>query len=241
MKNIKINAETSTEEKISVALAQIRLRIHAAEQRFNRARDSVQLLAVSKTKPINDIQMAINAGQVHFAENYQQEAATKIMSLNNSQLVWHFVGPVQSNKTRDIAQQFDWTHTIDRIKIARRLSGHRPEYLPPLNICLQVNISGETSKSGIEPKQLLQLANDCSTLPNLRLRGLMTMPTKDSDFERQRDSFREMKRLFDELQSKYPELDTLSMGTTNDLEAAIVEGSTLVRIGTAIFGERNYS
>lgn len=239
-KNTSKNAEISTEKNISVALAQIRQRISAAERRFNRTPNSVQLLAVSKTKPVTAIQIAIEAGQCCFAENYLQEAVKKIMYFKNPQLIWHFIGSIQSNKTRDIAQLFQWAHTIDRIKIARRLNEQRPDHLPPLNICLQINISGENSKSGIAPDELIQLANDCSSLANIKIRGLMAMPAQDSDFERQRIPFRELKRLFTELQSTHPELDTLSMGTTNDLEAAIAEGATIVRIGTAIFGSRNY-
>jgi hypothetical protein len=239
-KNSSKNAEMSTEKNISVALAQIRRRISDAEQRFNRDPNSVQLLAVSKTKPVAAIQSAIDAGQTYFAENYLQEAIEKIVSLKKyPQLVWHFIGSIQSNKTRDIAQHFHWAHTIDRIKIARRLNEQRPDHLPPLNICLQINISGEDSKSGIAPDELIRLADDCSSLPNIKIRGLMAMPAQDSDFERQRIPFRQLRILLTELQTKYPELDTLSMGTTNDLEAAIAEGATMVRIGTAIFGARN--
>ncbi|MEE9574886.1 MAG: YggS family pyridoxal phosphate-dependent enzyme [Gammaproteobacteria bacterium] len=239
-KNNSKNAEISTEKNISVALAQIRQRISDAEQRFNRDPNSVQLLAVSKTKPVDAIQEAIDAGQVFFAENYLQEAIEKIEHFNNAQLIWHFIGAIQSNKTRDIAQHFQWAHTIDRIKVARRLNEQRPDNLPPLNICLQINISGENSKSGIAPDQLMQLADDCAALANIKIRGLMAMPAQDSDFERQRIPFRELKQLFTECQSRHPGLDTLSMGTTNDLEAAIAEGATMVRIGTAIFGARNY-
>ena len=235
MKNIKKN----TRKEISAALAQIRQRITDAEHRFKRDPDSVQLSAVSKTRPVTDIQAAIDAGQICFAENYLQEAVEKIMSLKTPQLVWHFIGSIQSNKTRDIAQHFHWAHTIDRIKIARRLNEHRPDHLPPLNICLQINISGEDSKSGIAPDELIQLADDCASLANLKIRGLMAMPAQDSDFEKQRIPFRELKQLFTECQSRHPGLDTLSMGTTSDLEAAIAEGATMVRIGTAIFGARN--
>jgi PLP dependent protein len=226
---------------ISVALAQIRQRISAAEQRYNRESGSVTLLAVSKTKPVVDIQSAIESEQIHFAENYLQEAVNKIVNLNNARLVWHFIGSIQSNKTRDIAHHFQWVHTIDRIKIARRLSDLRPDHLPPLYVCLQVNISNEKSKSGVSPIELEQLANDCSSLPNIRVKGLMAMPAQESEFEKQRTPFRKLSQLFKELQTDYPELDTLSMGTTNDLEAAIAEGATMVRIGTAIFGARNYS
>jgi len=236
MKNIKKN----TGKEISVALAQIRQRISDTERRFNRDPDSVQLLAVSKTRPVAAIKAAIDAGQACFAENYLQEAVEKIMFFNKPELIWHFIGSIQSNKTRDIAQHFHWAHTIDRIKIARRLSEQRPDHLPPLNICLQINISGENTKSGITPDELTQLADDCSSLANIKIRGLMAMPTQESDFERQRIPFRQLRLLFTELQNSYPDLDTLSMGTTSDLEAAIAEGATMVRIGTAIFGARNY-
>jgi len=236
MKNIKKN----TGKEISVALAQIRQRISDTERRFNRDPDSVQLLAVSKTRPVAAIKAAIDAGQACFAENYLQEAVEKIMFFNKPELIWHFIGSIQSNKTRDIAQHFHWAHTIDRIKIARRLSEQRPDHLPPLNICLQINISGENTKSGITPDELIQLADDCSSLANIKIRGLMAMPTQESDFERQRIPFRQLRLLFTELQNSYPDLDTLSMGTTSDLEAAIAEGATMVRIGTAIFGARNY-
>ena len=238
--NITKNTDTYTGKTISVALAQIRQRISDAERRFNRVPGSVQLLAVSKTKPVTDIQAAIDHGQVCFAENYLQEAVEKIKCLQNPQLVWHFIGSIQSNKTCDIAQYFQWVHTIDRIKIARRLSEQHPDHLPPLNICLQINISGEKSKSGIVPDELNQLADDCSSLPNIKIRGLMAMPAQVSDFEKQRAPFRELRLLLIKLQAKYPGMDTLSMGTTNDLEAAIAEGATIVRIGTAIFGSRNY-
>jgi len=226
---------------ISVALAQIRQRITDAEQRFNREAGSVTLLAVSKTKPVADIQAAIESEQTHFAENYLQEAVDKIVNLNNARLIWHFIGSIQSNKARDIAPHFQWVPTIDRVKIARRLSELRPDHLPPLNVCLQVNISNEKSKSGVSPIEVKQLADDCSSLPNIRIKGLMAMPAQESDFEKQRTPFRKLGQLFKELQTDYPELDTLSMGTTNDLEAAIAEGATMVRIGTAIFGARNYS
>ncbi len=247
MKNIKNkntgkykNIEISAEKNIFIALAQIRQRISDAERCFGRKLDSVQLLAVSKTKSFAAIKTAINAGQSCFAENYLQEAVGKIASLKNYQLAWHFIGPIQSNKTRDIAQHFHWVHTIDRIKIARRLNEQRPDHLSPLNVCLQINISGESSKSGIAEDELMQLVNDCSSLESIKIRGLMAMPEKNANFEKQRISFRRLRLLFTELQTTHPEIDTLSMGTSGDLEAAIAEGATMVRIGTAIFGRRNY-
>ncbi|MFT5425169.1 MAG: pyridoxal phosphate enzyme (YggS family) [Gammaproteobacteria bacterium] len=238
-KDTEKNALISTENEISAALAQIRQRVSAAEQRFNRDPGSVQLLAVSKTKPVSDIQAAVNLGQNYFAENYLQEAIAKIESLNKDQLEWHFIGSIQSNKIRDIAKYFQWVHTIDRAKVVEKLSELRPDHLPPVNVCLQINISGEASKSGVEPQELKQLAEDCACLPNIRLRGLMAMPAQETDFEKQRNPFRELRRLFAELRTEHPELDTLSMGTTTDLEAAIAEGATMVRVGTAIFGARN--
>ena len=241
MKSPEKKTEEITRKNISIALAQIRQKISALERRFNRMPDSVQLLAVSKTKPVTDIQAAIDLGQICFAENYLPEAVEKIKCINNPRLVWHFIGSIQSNKTRQIAHYFQWVHTIDRIKVARRLSESRPNHMPPLNVCLQINISGEQSKSGIEPHELRKLAKNCASLPNISLRGLMTMPKPDADFEKQCVPFRELRQLFRELQTEYPDLDTLSMGTTTDLEAAIAEGATMVRIGTAIFGERSYS
>jgi len=199
------NVEKNTGKEITVALAQIRQRISDAEQRFNRDPNSVQLLAVSKTKPVAAIQVAIDAGQSCFAENYLQEAVEKIMYFKNPQLIWHFIGSIQSNKTRDIAQHFHWAHTIDRIKIARRLNEQRPDHLPPLNICLQINISGENSKSGIAPDELKQLTAECSSLANIKIRGLMAMPAQDPDFEKQRVNFRQLRLLFTELRSSYPE------------------------------------
>ena len=240
-KHTKKNALISAENQIFAALAQTRQRISAAEQRFNRDLGSVQLLAVSKTKPVTDMQVTIKLGQNYFAENYLQEAIEKIEYLNKAQLEWHFIGSIQSNKIRDIAKYFQWVHTVDKIKVAKKLNELRPDHLPPLNICLQINISGEASKSGIEPHELKQLAEGCACLPNIRLKGLMAMPAQEADFDKQRIPFRKLSRLFTELQTKYPELDTLSMGTTNDLEAAIAEGTTMVRIGTAIFGARNYT
>ncbi len=234
------NALVSTESEISAALAQIGQRISAAEQRFNRDPGSVQLLAVSKTRPVTDIQTAVNLGQNYFAENYLQEAMAKIKFIQKTRLEWHFIGAIQSNKIRNIAKYFQWVHSIDKVKEARKLSELRPDHLPAVNVCLQINISGETGKSGIKPLELKQLAEDCACLPNIRLRGLMAMPAQKVNFDKQRIPFRKLSQLFAELQTQYPELDTLSMGTSIDLEAAIAEGATMVRVGTAIFGARNY-
>ena len=217
-------------------------RIHTAEQDCQRT-GQVTLLAVSKTKPSAMIQDAYQLGQRHFGENYLQEALAKIVELNALDgIIWHFIGPIQSNKTRDIANSFHWVHSVDRLKIARRLSDQRNSSLPALNICLQVNISGEESKSGITLAELPALVEEVSKLPNIRLRGLMAIPAPEADPEKQKQPFRAlaeaMNRLNDQLCLN---MDTLSMGMTGDLEAAIEEGSTMVRIGTALFGARDYS
>lgn len=212
--------------------------ISQAEQRFTRTGGSVQLLAVSKTRPASDIREAWQVGQKMFGENYLQEALEKIEQLADCDIEWHFIGPIQSNKTREIAQNFSWVHSVDRLKIARRLSEQRPEHLPPLSICLQINIDNEATKSGVLATEAITLAKEIQALPNLHLRGLMAIPTASSDFETQRDAFKRVRVLFEQIQRSGINLDTLSMGMTNDLEAAIAEGATIVRIGTAIFGPR---
>ena len=217
----------------------IRTQIKEIEQKYARQPDSVQLLAVSKTRPIEDIQAAFAENQYHFGENYLQDALSKIENISEPAIEWHFIGPIQSNKTRQIAQHFNWVHTIDRLKIARRLSEQRSPAQKSLNLCIQVNVSGESSKSGTHIENTLTLAKEISLLPNINLRGLMTIPAATSDFELQRHPFRLLRELKDEIQSQGLELDTLSMGMSNDMEAAIAEGSTMVRIGTAIFGARN--
>lgn len=212
----------------------------------NAGRDpcTVHLLAVSKTRPAEDILEAAEAGQVAFGENYEQEAISKIEAIRKSRpdlkLEWHFIGPIQSNKTRPIAEHFDWVHSVDREKIARRLAEQRPDNLPPLNICLQINISNEKTKSGILPEDTLKLAKTISGMSKLRLRGLMAIPEPQSNPERQRQPFAAMKALFDQLVQAGYDIDTLSMGMTDDMEMAIQEGATTVRIGTAIFGKRRY-
>ena len=223
---------------IAQCLATVHEQIRAAEKQYGREPDSVQLLAVSKTRPIEDLLEAQHAGQTAFGENYLQDALPKIAALTNPRPQWHFIGPIQSNKTRDIAEHFDWVHSIDRLKIARRLSKQRPENMPPLSICLQVNIDNEASKSGVLPDEVLALATEIQQLPNLRLRGLMAIPSATTDFEQQRRPFHHLRELYEQLQQQGIPLDTLSMGMSNDLEAAIAEGSTMVRIGTAIFGQR---
>jgi pyridoxal phosphate enzyme (YggS family) len=210
-----------------------------------RARNDVQLLAVSKTFPAQAVLDAMAAGQLAFGENYLQEALDKIASVAQAQpdaaVEWHFIGPIQSNKTRPIAASFAWVHTVERLKIAQRLSEQRPPELGPLNICLQVNISGEASKSGASPEELPGLAREVAQLPNLRLRGLMAIPEPTTDVAAQRAAFARVRALFDALRAEGLALDTLSMGMSGDLAPAIAEGATIVRVGSAIFGKRDYT
>lgn len=219
--------------------------IAAAVGEAGRPPGSVALLAVSKTFGADAVQDAVRAGQRAFGENYLQEALDKIAALAaampDKRLDWHFIGPIQSNKTRPIAEHFDWVHTVEREKIAQRLSEQRPAGLGPLNICLQVNISGEASKSGVTPAELPQLARQVAALPNLVLRGLMAIPEPTPSFEAQRAAFARLRLLYQQLRDDGLALDTLSMGMSADLRAAIVEGATIVRVGSAIFGARDYS
>ncbi len=218
--------------------------IVAAVNACGRARNDVQLLAVSKTFPAEAVLEAIAAGQLAFGENYLQEALDKIAAIAQArpqlQVEWHFIGPIQSNKTRPIASHFDWVHTVERLKIAQRLSEQRPSGMPPLNICLQVNISGELSKSGMMPEELPELATQVAALPNLRLRGLMAIPEPETDYDKQRASFRRLRVLVDALRAQGHQVDTLSMGMSADMTAAIAEGATIVRVGSAVFGSRKY-
>ena len=200
---------------------------------------NVRLLAVSKTFPAQAVREAYQAGQTAFGENYLQEALDKMAQLKDLPLEWHFIGPIQSNKTRPIAENFAWVHSVDRLKIAERLSAHRPQQLPSLNICLQVNVSGEASKSGVAPEEVMQLARDVAQLPQLKLRGLMAIPAPAGDDAAQRAPFALMRQLLEELNRQGLSLDTLSMGMSHDYPAAIQEGATIVRIGTAIFGGRS--
>ena len=203
-----------------------------------RRPESVRLLAVSKKQALAAIREAAAAGQRDFGENFVQEGVEKIEELADPGLTWHFIGHLQSNKTRVVAQYFDWVHTIDKLKTARRLSEQRPGDCPPLNVCLQVNIDDEESKSGVLPVAVPDLAAACSELPNLRLRGLMCLPAMRATFEEQRIPFAALRRLAEDLAQRGIETDTLSMGMTADYRAAILEGATIVRIGTALFGER---
>ena len=218
-------------------LSAISARIASAAQAAGRDPASVQLLAVSKTKPASAIREIHAAGVRDFGENYLQEALTKQQALSDLPLIWHFIGPIQSNKTKAIAEHFDWVHSVDRLKIAQRLSEQRPAGLAPLNICLQVNVSGEDSKSGCTPADLPALAKAVAALPNLRLRGLMAIPEPTEDRATQEAAFASLRKLQEGLGFG---LDTLSMGMSHDLEAAIAQGATWVRIGTALFGARDY-
>lgn len=202
----------------------------------------VQLLAVSKTRPAEDVQALYKAGQRDFGENYLQDALAKQNALAHLDIAWHFIGPIQSNKTRDIARTFSWVHSVDRLKIVNRLDQQRPSYLPPLNICLQVNVDEEESKSGFCVNELFDVITPILELKNIRLRGLMAIPKTDKAADEQRASFRLLATTFDEINKRFKlQLDTLSMGMSGDLRSAIAEGSTMVRIGTAIFGARQKS
>ena len=224
---------------IAENIAKLGERIREAAQASQRDFHQVGLLAVSKTKPSEAIREAHAAGLLDFGENYLQEALAKQAELTDLPLIWHFIGPIQSNKTKAIAEHFDWVHSVDRLKIALRLSQQRPAHLPALNICLQVNVSGEASKSGCAPDELAALANAVAQMPNLRLRGLMAIPEPTDDVSAQHQAFATVRGLLHGL--GLPQLDTLSMGMSHDLEAAVAEGATWVRIGTALFGARDYS
>ncbi|HPE60944.1 MAG: YggS family pyridoxal phosphate-dependent enzyme [Thiothrix sp.] len=212
--------------------------LREAEARYQRPAGSVQLLAVSKRHPVSALQAALGCGQRAFGENYVQEMVEKAEALPGQGIEWHFIGPIQSNKTRLIAQTASWIHSVERLKVAQRLSEQRAAEAPPLNICLQVNISAEDSKSGLAPEQVSVLAHQVAVLPGLRLRGLMCIPAPETDFARQRAVFARLRQLQEQLVSEGLLLDTLSMGMSADMEAAVAEGATLVRIGTAIFGAR---
>jgi PLP dependent protein len=225
---------------VEAKLQQVRTRIATACEASQRPVQSVTLLAVTKTFGPQSVRDALSAGQRAFGENYVQEALEKIESLADvrDRLEWHLIGPLQSNKTRVVAAHFDWVHTIDRLKLAERLSAQRPAHMPPLQVCLQVNISGEHSKNGVAPEDIPELASAVCKLPRLRLRGLMAIPEPEGDFDAQRVPHRALARLLLDLNASGHLLDTLSMGMSADLEAAIVEGATIVRVGSAIFGER---
>lgn len=217
----------------------IRRRINECARDCGRSPDSVQLLGVSKRQSVDKLRAAHKAGLRQFAENYLQEALDKQTALAELSCTWHFIGSIQSNKTRALAEHFDWVHSIASEKVARRLSEQRPEALPPLNVCIQVNLSGEDSKSGVAIGEAESLCAQISELPGLRLRGLMAIPAEVIDYAAQRENFRPLAQEFERLRLRFTQMDTLSMGMSGDFEAAIAEGSTLLRIGTALFGPRD--
>ncbi|MFQ1008925.1 YggS family pyridoxal phosphate enzyme [Gilliamella apicola] len=225
-------------------LLNIKNEIEKIAKECGRDPNTIQLIAVSKTKPVEQIMEAINAGQLAFGENYVQEGIEKIQyfekNMPNNDLIWHFIGPLQSNKSKLVAEHFDWMHTIDRFKIAQRLSDQRPNHMAKLNVLIQVNISQEASKSGVKPEEVTDLVKQIVALPNLNLRGLMAIPEIENDYDKQLKVFIKMQQLLHSLQKNYPFMDTLSMGMSGDMPAAINAGSTMVRIGTAIFGARQY-
>lgn len=221
-------------------LAAVRRRLAAACAAAGRPQSAVRLVAVSKTFGADAIRQAMDAGQTEFGENYLQEAVGKIAQLPRAGIIWHFIGPIQSNKTADIARNFDWAHGVDRLKIAQRLSAQRPSSLPPLQVCVQVNISDEASKSGCTPEKTPALCAAVAALPRLKLRGLMAIPAPGANEADSRAAYRRLRELFDARRQSGLELDILSAGMSDDLEAAIAEGSTLVRVGAAIFGSRSH-
>lgn len=225
-------------KQIPERLAQVRQRIRDAALACGREPASIALLAVSKTKPVSDVLAAYDAGQRLFGENYLQDALPKIAELHDKAIEWHFIGRIQGNKCSDISHYFAWVHSLDKLRHAELLDRHRPDGLPPLQVCLQVNLSGEASKGGITPATLSDLAHAVAAMPRLRLRGLMTMPDPHAGAERQRDDFAGLRALRDAVRYDGLDLDTLSMGMSADMDLAIAEGSTMVRIGTDIFGPR---
>ncbi|MCE8022320.1 YggS family pyridoxal phosphate-dependent enzyme [Halomonas sp. MCCC 1A11036] len=233
-----------TDTLLSDSLVSARRRLADALAAAGRPADAARLLAVSKTKPADMIREAWQLGQREFGENYVQEALAKQRALVDLEgIVWHFIGPLQANKTRAVAEHFDWVHSVDREKVARRLNDQRPEALAPLEVCLQVNVSDEASKSGVAFGELEELAEAVLSMPHLRLRGLMAIPAPAADLARQREPLARLRQALESLRERFPDapLDTLSMGMSDDLEAAVLEGATLVRLGTAIFGARNTS
>ncbi|WP_371194224.1 YggS family pyridoxal phosphate-dependent enzyme [Glaciecola sp. SC05] len=225
---------------IAENLKQVRASILAAAKQYSRDANDIHLLAVSKTKPVSDILQAYENGHREFGENYVQEGVEKIQQLHQySDIVWHYIGPLQSNKSKFVAEYFDWIQSIDRFKIAKRLDEQRGAYQKPLNICIQVNIDNEANKAGVLASEVFTLLNQISELKKIRCRGLMAIPKATSDEAEQRNSFEKMQRLFIDCQKSFPEFDTLSMGMSNDMNLAIEYGSTMVRVGTGIFGARD--
>lgn len=227
------------EQQLSQNIAKLQDRVRCVAEKSQNSYSAVQIIAVSKTRTAQEIRAAHACGLTHFGESYLQEALQKVSELQDLPLTWHFIGPIQSNKTAGIAPHFDWVHSIDRAKIAQRLSRQRSSELPPLQVCLQVNISGEESKSGVRLEDLPQLARSVCELPNLKLRGLMGIPAADADTRQQHRDFGQLRTALTALQALGPDIDTLSMGMSADIEPAILEGATMIRVGTAIFGPRN--
>jgi hypothetical protein len=226
------------EQQLQDNIAKLLQRLRLEAQKSQRISEDIQLLAVSKSQPVEAIRAAFQCGLRQFGESYLQEALEKIAALQDLPLCWHFIGPIQSNKARAIAEHFDWVHSVDRVKVARRLSQYRPADKPPLQICLQVNISAEASKSGVSPQALPQLVKEVLPLAGLQLRGLMAIPAPSAELEQQRAAFAQVRMALQQLRGLAPDLDTLSMGMSDDMEAAIAEGATIVRVGSAIFGAR---
>jgi pyridoxal phosphate enzyme (YggS family) len=239
---MSIEVENNEAQEIKANLTRVSQQVDEFTQQYHRKAGSVRLLAVSKTKPLSALEAAYNAGQRAFGENYVQEAVDKFHALSHlPDIEWHFIGPIQSNKSRLIAETMHWVHSIDREKIARRLSEQRPDDFPPLNVCIQVNISGEESKAGVTLSELNDMVALVAELPNLRLRGLMAIPAPQDNHDAQCAVYEPLAQVFVELSKSDSMIDTLSIGMSGDLSAAIQSGSTMVRVGTAIFGERDYS
>ena len=226
------------EQQLQDNIAKLLQRLRLEAQKSQRISEDIQLLAVSKSQPVEAVRAAFACGLRHFGESYLQEALAKIAALQDLPLCWHFIGPIQSNKARAIAENFAWVHSVDRVKIAQRLSRYRPAGMAPLQICLQVNISSEASKSGVLPEALPQLVREVLPLPGLQLRGLMAIPAPGAEPAQQRAAFAQVREALQQLRALAPDLDTLSMGMSDDMEAAIAEGATIVRVGSAIFGAR---
>jgi PLP dependent protein len=222
-------------------IARVRSRIAKAAAQCGRSVDSVTLIGVSKSQPAGAIQTALQSGLTHFGESYLQEALDKMQQVKAPDITWHFIGNVQANKTRSIAENFAWVHSVDRLRIAERLSAQRPYHAPALNICLQINLGGEATKGGATPEEAPALVEAIHKLPRLKLRGLMTLPPEEEDEARQRHWFSLLRQVFAELNARGAGLDSLSMGMTADFEAAVLEGATLIRVGTAIFGPRTHT
>jgi len=235
---LSLHPIVKTMQNLTESLQQTQVLINDAVIAASRPAGSVRLLAVSKKHTAQAIRHVFELGQAAFGENYVQEALEKQQLLSDLEIQWHFIGPIQSNKTRQIAEHFDWVHSVDRLKIAERLSRQRPDHLPPVNICLQVNIDNEPTKSGLTPTELLDTAEHIAALPNLALRGLMAIPAPCDNYAGQFKVFSQVQDLFTRLQAKVPAMDTLSMGMSADMAAAIAAGSTMVRVGTGIFGTR---